>query len=397
MSDSDLREEIQNKANAYFDYMVQVRRHLHKNPEVSFKEFETTEYIRHELKKIGIETEQPLDTGCIGIIEGGKPGPVIALRADIDALGMDEEGEAKADFASERPGAAHCCGHDAHTANLLGTANILKDLESEIPGKVVLIFQPAEEKLPGGARLIRDSGVLQKHGVEEIYGLHMNPNYAPGEIAFKPGSFMSCTVEFEIEVIGKGGHAATPHLAVDPIVMSAQIINQFQTVVSRSLDPTEPAVITVGKISAGSVHNVIPAKAEMIGTVRAFSMETARFIKKRIEEILKGVTESAGGSYTFQFTEGYPAVVNEAKCTEKLAESARKVLGNEKVIELQRPMMAGEDFAFYQEEFPGSFFFLGSGSDEADSKWSWHHPRYNIDEKAMITGSSLMAGLILGV
>ena len=397
MSDSDLREEIQNKANAYFDYMVQVRRHLHKNPEVSFKEFETTEYIRHELKKIGIETEQPLDTGCIGIIEGGKPGPVIALRADIDALGMDEEGEAKADFASERPGAAHCCGHDAHTANLLGTANILKDLESEIPGKVVLIFQPAEEKLPGGARLIRDSGVLQKHGVEEIYGLHMNPNYAPGEIAFKPGSFMSCTVEFEIEVIGKGGHAATPHLAVDPIVMSAQIINQFQTVVSHSLDPTEPAVITVGKIRAGSVHNVIPAKAEMIGTVRAFSMETARFIKKRMEEILKGVTESAGGSYTFQFTEGYPAVVNEAKCTEKLAESARKVLGNEKVIELQRPMMAGEDFAFYQEEFPGSFFFLGSGSDEADSKWSWHHPRYNIDEKAMITGSSLMAGLILGV
>ena len=397
MSDSDLREEIQNKAKAYFDYMVQVRRHLHKNPEVSFKEFETTEYIRHELKKIGIETEQPLDTGCIGVIEGGKPGPVVALRADIDALGMDEEGDAKAAFASERPGAAHCCGHDAHTANLLGTANILKDLESKIPGKVVLIFQPAEEKLPGGARLIRESGVLQKHGVEEIYGLHMNPNYAPGEIAFKPGSFMSCTVEFEIEVIGKGGHAATPHLAVDPIVMSAQIINQFQTVVSRSLDPTEPAVITVGKISAGSVHNVIPAKAEMIGTVRAFSMETARFIKKRMEEILKGVTENAGGSYTFQFNEGYPAVVNEEKCTEKLAASARKGLGNENVIELQRPMMAGEDFAFYQEEFPGSFFFLGSGSDEADSKWSWHHPRYNIDERAMITGSSLMAGLILGV
>lgn len=397
MSDSGLREKIQKKAEAYFDYMVQVRRHLHKNPEVSFKEFETTEYIRHELKKIGIETEQPLDTGCIGVIEGGKPGPVIALRADIDALGMDEEGEAKAEFTSERPGAAHCCGHDAHTANLLGTANILKDLEADIPGKVVLIFQPAEEKLPGGARLIRESGVLQKHGVEEIYGLHMNPKYAPGEIAYKAGSFMSCTVEFEIEVIGKGGHAATPHLAVDPIVLTAQIINQFQTIVSRLLDPTEPAVITVGKVAAGSVHNVIPAKAEMIGTVRAFSMETARVIKKRMEEILKGVTESAGGSYKFKFDEGYPAVVNDAGCTEKLAVSARKLLGEERVIELQRPMMAGEDFAFYQEEFPGSFFFLGSGSDEADSKWSWHHPRYNIDERAMITGSTLMAGLILGV
>tara|TARA_R100001143_G_C3360031_1_gene134867 strand:+ start:1613 stop:2809 length:1197 start_codon:yes stop_codon:yes gene_type:complete len=391
---TNFKEIIQKKADEYFDYMVQVRRHLHKNPEVSFKEFETTDYIRHELKKIGVETEQPLETGCVGVIEGKKPGPVIALRADIDALGMDEEGEAKAGFISERTGAAHCCGHDAHTANLLGAANILKDLESELPGKVVLIFQPAEEKLPGGARLIRESGILQKHGVEEIYGLHMNPNYAPGEIAVKAGSFMSCTVEFEIEVIGKGGHAATPHLTIDPIVMASQIITQFQTVISRTLDPTEPAVITVGKISAGSAHNVIPAKAEMIGTVRAFSMETARLIKKRMEEIIKSTTEGAGGSYKFQFIEGYPAVINDDKCTQKLSDAAYKMLGNEKVIELNRPMMAGEDFAFYQEEFPGSFFFLGSGSDEADSKWSWHHPRYNIDERAFLTGSALMAGLI---
>ena len=393
---TDLKQAVRQQSENYFDYMVQVRRHLHKNPEVSFKEFDTTVYILHELKKMGIETETPLETGCIGVIEGGKPGPAIALRADIDALAMEEEGEAKKEFKSERPGAAHCCGHDAHTANLLGTAKILKEMESEIPGKVVLVFQPAEEKLPGGGRMMRESGVLQKHGVEEIYGLHMNPNFSPGQIAVKSGAFMACTSEFEIEVIGKGGHAATPHLAIDPIVLSSNIITQFQSIISRSLDPTEPAILTVGKIEAGSVHNVIPAKALMIGTVRAFSLETARFIKSRMEAILKSETEGAGGSYKFEFTEGYPAVVNNEKCTQKLEKSALRILGEENVITLKKPMMAGEDFAFYQEEFPGAFFFLGSGSDEADSKWSWHHPRYNIDERAFLTGSALMAGLVLG-
>jgi amidohydrolase len=393
---TDLKQAIRQKAEHHFDYMVQVRRHLHKNPEVSFKEYDTTEYILHELKKMGIQTEKPLETGCIGVIEGGKTGPAIALRADIDALAMEEEGEVKKEFISERAGAAHCCGHDAHTANLLGTAKILNELRGEIAGKVVFVFQPAEEKLPGGGRMIRESGILQKHGVEEIYGLHMNPNFAPGQIAVKPGAFMACTVEFEIDVIGKGGHAATPHLAIDPIVLASQIITQFQSIISRSLDPTEPAVITVGKITAGSAFNVIPAKAEMIGTVRAFSMDTARFIKKRMEAIVRSTVEGAGGSYRFLFNEGYPAVVNDAECTRKLEETALRILGEENVIELNRPMMAGEDFAFYQEEFPGAFFFLGSGSDQADSRWSWHHPRYNIDERALLTGSALMAGLVLG-
>ncbi len=392
---TDLTSTIREKAERYFDYMVQTRRHLHKNPEISFKEFDTTEYILHELKKIGIDTEKPLETGCVGIIEGKPSGRTIALRADIDALPMDEEGDAKKEFLSERPGAAHCCGHDAHTANLLGTARILNDLREHLDGKVVLVFQPAEEKLPGGGRVMTESGVLQKHGVQEIYGLHTNPSYKPGQIAVKPGPFMACTMEFGVEVIGKGGHAAAPHTAVDPIVLSAQIINQFQTIVSRSLDPTEPAVITVGKVEAGSAFNVIPAKAVMQGTVRAFSMETARFIKKRMEEIVKGITENNGGSYSFYFNEGYPAVINDDGSTLKIQETARLVLGEENVIEMERPLMAGEDFSFYQQEFPGAFFFLGSGSEEADSQWSWHHPSYNVDERAFLTGSALMAGLAL--
>ena len=391
---ADLKKIIRESTENHFDYMVQTRRYLHKNPEVSFKEHDTTDHIIHELKKLDIRVERPLETGCVGIIEGKKPGRVVALRADIDALAMDEEGDDKMEFLSERPGAAHCCGHDAHMANLLGVANILNDLRNEISGKVLLIFQPAEEKLPGGGRLLTESGFLQKLGVQEIYGLHMSPDFAPGQIAVKPGPLMASPDEFEIKIIGKGGHAASPHLTIDPIVLAAQAITQFQTIVSRSVAPTEPAVVTVGRIRGGSTYNVIPESAELIGTVRTFSRDTAFLIKKRLEEIVKGITESSGGSYTFQFNEGYPAVINDEGCTEKLIRSAEKMIGSKNVIEMERPLMAGEDFAFYQQEFPGAFFFLGSGSDKADSKWSWHHPRYNIDEEAFLSGASLMAGLV---
>lgn len=392
---SDLNQTIVQKANDYYDYMVQTRRHLHKNPEVSFKEFDTTDYILHELKKIGVEIIRPMETGCIGIIEGNKSDKVIALRADIDALPMEEEGDAKEAFLSERAGAAHCCGHDFHTANLLGTANILQDLKEHIDGKVILIFQAGEEKLPGGGRLLTESGILQEHNVQKIYGLHTNPNYGYGQIALKSGPFMACTVEFDIEIIGKGGHAAAPHTTVDPIVIASQVIQQLQTIVSRSVDPTEPAVITVGKIEAGSAHNVIPGKAKLMGTVRAFSMGTARMIKKRMNEILEGITQASNATYTFDFVEGYPAVINDEQCTETIKEAGVRLLGKENVIELSKPIMAGEDFAFYQQEFPGSFYFLGTASNEADSEWSWHHPRYNVDERAFTTGAALMAGIVL--
>jgi len=391
---SDLNKKIDAKAEEYYDYMVQTRRHLHKNPEISFDEFDTTDYILHELKKIGIKTERPMETGCVGIIEGDDTsGRVIALRADIDALPIAEEGDSKSAFISEREGVAHCCGHDFHTSNLLGAANILTDLKEHINGKVVLIFQAAEEKLPGGGRLLTESGYLQKLGVQKIFGMHTNPNFAPGEVAVKPGSFMACTVEFEVEIMGKGGHAAAPHTTVDPIVVAAQVIQQFQTIVSRSLDPTEPAVITVGKIEAGSAHNIIPEKARLIGTVRAFSMETARFIKNRMDTVLAGTTAAAGAGYSFTFDEGYPAVVNSEEATAQFLKAAGDLLNEDSIIHLKKPIMAGEDFAFYQQEFPGTFFFLGTGSDNADSKWSWHHPRYNVDERAFKTGAAMMAAL----
>lgn len=393
----DLQQTIREKAESYYDYMVQTRRYLHKNPEISFKEYDTTEYIIHELKKLGIEAERPLETGCVGIIEGKKSDRVIALRADIDALAMEEEGDHKKEFLSERPGAAHCCGHDAHTANLLGTASILTELQEEIEGKVLLIFQPGEETLPGGGRLLSETGYLQKHGVQEIYGLHTNPNYSPGEIALKPGPLMARSDEFEITLTGLGGHAASPHLTIDPIVLLGQVISQFQTIVSRSVDPTDPAVVTIGKVRAGTTFNVIPAKAEMIGTVRTFSQKNAYKIRDRMEAIVKGITEGAGGSYKFAFNEGYPAVINDEELTGQVMSRAKLILGNDSAIELTKPIMAGEDFAFYQQHFPGVFFFLGSGSKESGSTWSWHHPNYNVDEKCLLTGSALMASLALRV
>jgi len=393
----NIDQVLKEKAEKHFDYMVRVRRYLHRNPEISFKEHDTTEFILDELKKMGIPAERPLATGCVGILNGNgvTEEKVIALRADIDALAMEEEGEHKKDFLSERPGAAHCCGHDGHTAILLGTAKILVELKDQIKGKIILIFQPGEETLPGGGRLLSETGFLQEQGVQEIYGLHGNPNYKPGQVAVKPGPLMARPDEFEIEIIGKGGHAAAPHEAIDPIVLAAQIVNAFQSIVSRNINPSEPAVITVGRITGGTTFNVIPEKVNLIGTVRTFSQDTAYKIRDRMKAIVKGITEQAGGTYKFQFNEGYPAVINDDTVTRKFAEKAKMIAGNENVLEIEKPVMAGEDFAFYQQHFPGTFFFLGCGSEETGSVWGWHHPRYNIDENCFLTGAPLMASLAL--
>lgn len=387
--------KIQDKAKACHEDMIRHRRHLHRHPELSFQEYKTTEFIIDQLKALNIKVDRPLDTGCVGIIEGGKPSDkVIALRADIDALPIREEGAHKQDFISENEGVAHCCGHDSHTANMLGTAQILSDLKEEIEGTVLLVFQPGEEKLPGGGRLLCETGYLQDKGVDVIYGLHSKPDLAPGQISLRKGPLMARPDEFKIEIIGKGGHAASPHEAIDPIVMASQIVGQLQTIVSRSINPTEPAVVTVGKISGGSAHNIIPEKVEMLGTVRTFAQETADVIRDRIEAIVKGVTEASGGSYSFDFDYGYPAVNNTDWATDVVINTASQLLGTGNVKVLDDPIMAGEDFAFYQQEFPGVFFFLGSGREETGSMYTWHHPKYNIDEDCFTTGAALMASLV---
>ncbi|WP_103665455.1 M20 metallopeptidase family protein [Gracilimonas amylolytica] len=390
-----MHSKIAELAKKYFSETVETRQYLHKHPELSFREYKTTEYIKSRLDELNIPYENPLETGCVGILKGGiASDKVVALRADIDALPILEEGTAKQDYFSLNEGVAHCCGHDAHTANLLTVAKILSELKAEIEGTVLLVFQPGEEKLPGGGKLLTETGFLQKHKVDAIYGIHTSPMHRAGIVATKTGPLMASTSEFEVEIIGKGGHAARAHEAIDPIVLASQFINTVQTIASRNVDPTEPVVVTIGRIEGGSAHNIIPERVKLWGTARTLSPETEELVIERLEAMLRGITREAGGDYKFDFNRGYPAVINSEKEANLVLESARKILGNDKVIELRKPVMAGEDFAFYQREFPGAFFFVGSASKEADSEYPWHHPKYNVDDRFFETATPLMASLI---
>lgn len=389
-------KKIKHLAEKYHQEMIETRQYLHRHPEVSFKEFETTKFIKSKLDELGIKYESPLETGCVGIIEGEiKSDKVIALRADIDALAMEEEGDFKKDFFSQNPGVAHCCGHDAHTANLLGAAKILMELRSEIKGKILLIFQPGEEKLPGGGRLLCETGFLQSQKVDAIFGLHTSPNYKPGTVVTRVGPFMASPDEFELEIIGKGGHAARPHDAVDPVVLASQFITMAQSIVSRAVDPTRAAVITIGKIEGGTAHNIIPEKVKLWGTVRTFDKDVKELIKSKLEALAKGITESAGGSYKYHFNYGYPAVINSENEANLVMKMTKDLFGDQSLVETDRPIMAGEDFAFYQEVFPGAFCYVGSGSPDSDSMHMWHHPKYNVDDRFFLTAAPLMVSLAM--
>lgn len=391
-----MHEKIKQTAEKYIQEAIETRKYLHQHPEVSYKEYKTTEFIVSELEKLGMKVERPLETGCIGILEGAKESQrVIALRADIDALPMTEEGEHKADFLSKNEGVAHCCGHDAHTANLLATAKVLNDLKDEIEGKILFVFQPGEETLPGGGRLLVESGFLHQHDINAIYGLHTSPMHKPGTIATKSGPLMGATDEFEAEIIGKGGHAARAHEAIDPIVLTAQFVNAVQTIASRSVDPTEAVVVTIGRIEGGTAHNIIPEKVKVWGTVRTLSTETADLVQKRLGMLLKGITESGGGSYKLDYRKGYPPVINTNREASNVLESMGELFGKINAIEMPRPVMAGEDFAFYQQEFPGCFYFVGSGSEDSGSKYPWHHAKYNVDDRFFDVAIPLMATLAM--
>lgn len=386
--------KLSQQAEDIFPELVQIRRRLHMYPELSFKEFETTKFIVDYLTDLGYEVQRPLETGCVATLKGGiESDRKIAIRADIDALPITEEGEHKKAFISQNDGVAHCCGHDMHTTNLLGAAKLISEKKAELEGTVVLIFQPGEEKLPGGGRLLCETGVLQKMNIQKIYGLHTYPGLPAGEITVKEGPMMARPDEFRMVVKGQGGHAAAPHQATDPIVIAAQIVTSIQSIITRDIDPTEPAVITVGKITGGTINNVIPESVEMLGTIRTFSKNTADLISDRIQRIARGLAEPHGAEIEYEFDPGYPAVINDKKVTEDFLNVALQVMPEKNIHELEKPVMAGEDFAFYMEHFPGAFFFLGSGSEEAGAVYSWHHPKYNADENAMKTGVQLLTAL----
>jgi amidohydrolase len=361
--------------------LTEIRRELHRYPELSNEEFETTERIRRWLEAAGIHiAEYPLRTGVIAEVGGRHGGPVIGLRADIDALPIQEE--TGLSFASAIPGKMHACGHDFHTASLIGAAYLLKEREEELNGTVRLFFQPAEEKA-AGARQVIESGALEN--VRAIFGLHNKPDLPVGTIGIKQGPIMAAADGFKVEVQGKGSHAAVPEAGIDPIVIAAHIITALQSIVSRNVSALDSVVISVTKLHSGSTWNVIADKAVLEGTVRTFDEEVRSHVLARFDLVVEGVAAAFGASAAVRWIEGPPPAINDETLAE-LAWQEAEHLGLLPVVPAPSP--AGEDFAVYQKHVPGLFVFLGtSGSQE------WHHPAFDLDERALPVAADYLAGI----
>jgi amidohydrolase len=363
------------------------RRHLHANPELSFQEFETSRFVEETLASFdAFELERPTPTSVVARLSGDRPGKTLALRADLDALPVQEE--TGLEFASTRPGVMHACGHDGHTAMLLATAELLSSRRAELSGEVRFVFQHAEEEPPGGASELVAAGVMG--GVDLVLGVHLASAIEVGKIAAGPGPRMASADTFAIEVTGAGGHAGFPHLSVDPIVVAAELIVNLQHVVSRRTDPLEAVVVSVTRIAGGSADNVIPERVELGGTVRTFDQERRAGVRASIERIVRGVTEAHGAAGRLEYVEGYAAVVNDADAVDLVRRAAAAELGEEAVVE-QPPIMAGEDFSAYQQIVPGAFFRVGARNEAIGASYPHHHPRFAIDEAALRNGISVLA------
>jgi amidohydrolase len=312
---------------------------------------------------------------------GAQPGKVLAIRADMDALPIQEENTFE--FASRNPGVMHACGHDGHTAMLLGTAKILSRLKDHIKGEVRFLFQHAEELLPGGAQEMVQAGVME--GVDMVIGTHLWSPLETGKIGIAYGSMMAAPDQYTIKVIGKGGHAASPHETIDSIVIAAQVVTNLQHIVSRNVDPLDNAVVSVTKFVGGTAYNVIPNSVEIWGTVRYFDPKLGETIPSLMERIIKGITEAHGASYEFEYTYGYRPVVNDEKVTRVIEETVREVFGDEALV-MVKPTMGGEDFSAFQQKAPGTFFITGAGNQEKGITYPHHHPRFTIDEDALELG-----------
>lgn len=371
---------------------IKFRHVRHQNPELTWQEKSTATAIAAELKKIdGIVVQEGVGKlGVVGLLQGKHKGPTIGLRADMDALPI-HEATGKA-YASQNAGVHHACGHDGHMANLLGSARVLAKLRDELHGTVKFIFQPAEEGGAGADVMIKD-GVLKDPKVDMIFGLHGWPQAKIGVVGTRPGPLLASTVEFTIEVTGKGGHAAMPHLAIDPILISAQIILNAQSIVSRRCDPHDPVVLSITTISAGKATNVIPPKVTMTGTLRTIHAATRGACLEQLTEIAAGTARANGGGAEVTFKIGYPVTNNHPKAVEYVFETATKVLGADHTELAEFPTMGGEDFAYYLEKVPGAFFFVGL--DEGAGYPSLHHPAFDFNDKALHNGMRMFVHLAL--
>jgi amidohydrolase len=379
---------MKGKSKKIIHQMINIRRDLHENPELSGEEYETSKKIQQVLTKYGIPFEAGFaKTGVLGIIKGAKPGKTVALRADIDALPITEQ--TNLPFSSKVNGKMHACGHDAHTAMLLGAGILLNEVKDSLQGTILLVFQPAEENAPsGGAAKMMEDGVFSTYTPDVIIGQHVWPDLPVGTIGVKPGPIMANSDRFKVVIKGEGGHASMPHQAIDAVIVANQVITSLQTIVSRNVDPVDSAVITIGKIEGGYRYNVIADMVTLEGTVRTFTNETKQLIKEKFYQVVTGIVQSMGAKVEIQYMDGYPATVNTPIWADQIKETATNLFGKNSTPHVE-PCMGGEDFGRFLQKYPGVFYWLGTSIGEGQKPL--HDPQFMVNEDALPYGIELMA------
>ena len=387
-----VQEKIHSAAKEFLPGIISIRRRIHANPELSFQEHKTVEYVSQQLTSFGITNQKrAAETGLVALLEGKNPGKkIIALRADMDALPIQETNDVE--YRSKNNGVMHACGHDVHTSSLLGAAKILSGLKNDFEGTIKFIFQPGEEKLPGGASLMIKDGVLKNPAPKSIIGQHVMPQIPTGKVGFRSGLYMASTDELYVTVKGKGGHGAMPHLNIDPVLIASQIIVALQQVVSRMAQPIMPSVLSFGKVIANGATNVIPDEVYMEGTFRTFDETWRGVAHEKMKTLAEKIAEGMGGSCDFKIVRGYPVLKNDTTLTARVRNSAEQYMGKENVTDLEM-WMAAEDFAYYSHEAPACFYRLGVRNEKKGITSPVHTSTFNIDEDALVTGMGLMAWL----
>ncbi|QQT24715.1 M20 family metallopeptidase [Sphingobacterium spiritivorum] len=390
-----MKDQINNHVSALADDIITWRRHLHQHPELSFEEYETTLYITDKLKQLAIPFRSVSETGVIGFINGnGKSDKTLALRADIDALPITEENDVV--YKSLHTGVMHACGHDFHTATLLGVATILKKMEQQLDGNIILIFQAAEEKIPGGAQAVVASGVLDVPNLIGVIGQHVSPKIEVGKFGYRAGKFMASSDELYIDIKGKGGHGAQPHLNIDPVSISAQLIVTLQQIVSRYANPAIPTVLSFGKVIANGAANVIPDTVHLEGTFRTMDESWREKALSLMENIIKELPQTLGAEVKVEVRRGYPALLNNELLIQKIKKAALAVFAEEQITDTDL-WMAAEDFAYYAKQYPAAFYLIGTKCPEKNLTAELHNPHFNIDEDILPESVRMMTNLAVAL
>ena len=389
-----LLETIQQKSIAFVEDTIKLRRHLHANPELSYKEFETAKFVAENLKAFGLKPQEGVaETGLVVLIEGKNPSAkTVALRADMDALPIEEKNNIP--YKSKNAGVMHACGHDVHTSSLLSTTRILNDIKDQFEGTIKLLFQPGEEKNPGGASYMIRDGALENPKPASIIGQHVMPLIPVGKIGFREGMYMASSDEIYLKVIGKGGHGATPELTIDPIVIASHIIIGLQQVISRNASPKQHTVLTFGKINGDGATNIIPNEVNIAGTFRALNEEWRENGLKKIIQMATGIAEAMGGKCEIELSRGYPYLENNPEVTRRIRKAAEQYVGKENIVDLDISM-GSEDFAYYSQVIPASFYRLGTRNESKGITSYIHTPTFDIDEDALKLSPGLMAWMAI--